>query len=155
MVNAQFKPVAPDQRARDLAKEMAAIEKDVAGPERAGRLATLVRAAHHERQLNLAMHAATMCLEEDPDAPALLIEAYATDEDPEERLRTLGDLRDLARYVDRPDLVAFADRQLKAEAFDWVRAGEGHERRHRLRTVQSATSRVVADQIRDELMFLS
>ena len=155
MVNAQFKPVAPNQRARELTKELTALQREEAGPERAARLATLVRAAHHERQLNLAMHAAALCLEEDPEAPALLIEAYATDEDPEERLRTLGDLRDLARYVDRPDLVAFADRQLKSEAFEWVRAGEEHERRHRLRTVQSATNRTVADQIRDELAFLS
>ncbi|HSK22804.1 MAG TPA: hypothetical protein VK906_06495 [Egicoccus sp.] len=155
MVNAQFKPVAPDQRARELSKEMTALEKEEAGPERAAKLAPLVRAAHHERQLNLAMHAAAMCLDEDPDAPAMIIDAYATDEDPEERLRTLGDLRDLARYVDRPDLVEFADRQLKVEATEWVRAGEEHERRHRLRTVQSATSRAVADQIRDELAFLS
>jgi hypothetical protein len=155
MVNAPYKAVAPDQRARDLAKELTALEKDEPGPDRAARLAPLVRAAHAERQLNLAMHAAALCLAEDPDPPALLIDAYALDEDPEERLRTLGDLRDLARYVDRPDLGTYAEGQLRSEAMAWVRAGEEHERRHRLRTVQSATSRAVADEIRDELAFLS
>ncbi|MFA9432298.1 hypothetical protein [Egicoccus sp. AB-alg2] len=155
MVNTQYKPVAPDQRARDLTKELTLLEREEAGPDRAARLATFVRAAHVERQLNLAMHAANLCLAEDPDAPTMLIDAYATDTDPEERLRTLGDLRDLARYVERPDVVEFADRQLRAEAMEWVRAGEEHERRHRLRTVQNATNRTVADQIRDELAFLS
>lgn len=155
MVNAQYKPIAPDQRARDLTKELTQLEREEPGPGRAAKLATFVRAAHAERQLNLAMHAASRCLDEDPDAPALLIDAYATDTDPEERLRTLGDLRDLARYVDRPDVVTYADHQLETEAFAWVRAGEEHERRHRLRTVQSATNRAVADQIRDKLAFLS
>ena len=155
MVNAQYKPIAPDQRARDLTKELTQLEREDAGPDRAAKLATFVRTAHAERQLNLAMHAASRCLDEDPDAPALLIAAYATDTDPEERLRTLGDLRDLARYVDRPDVVTYADHQLETEALAWVRAGQEHERRHRLRTVQSATNRAVADQIRDKLAFLS
>ncbi|GGI02591.1 hypothetical protein [Egicoccus halophilus] len=151
MVNANLKPVAPDRRARDLAKELTALEREPAGAERAERLAVLVRSAHTERQLNLAMHAAAQCLDDDPDAPALLIDAYAGDTDPEECLRTLSDLRDLARYVDRPDLVAFADRRMHEEALAWVRDGEEHDRRHRLRTVQNAAGRAVADAIRDEL----
>jgi hypothetical protein len=98
------------------------------------------------------MHAASLCLAEDLAPPALLIAAYDTDHgDPEERLRILGDLRDLGRYLERPDLVSHADDRMFDEARDWVATGDEAERRHRLRTVQSAIDRETADTIRDEL----
>lgn len=146
------KPVTPDQRVRDLHREFRGFDKQEPGPERAGHLADFTRAAHADRQLNLAMHTAVLCLEEDPDAPDLLVAAYTDDgNDPEERLHALADLRDLARYIDRPELSAIADERLRASAADWVEAGDDGERRYRLRTVQSIISREVADDIRDAL----
>jgi hypothetical protein len=156
LVRSRYKPVTPDQRIRDLRKEFKGFEREDPGAERAARLAAFTRAAHAERQLNMAMQAAAMCLEDDPDDPALLVAAYEeSEEDPEAQLRALDDLRDLARYIDRPDLVEHADRELQARSKAWVAAGDEAERRYRLRTVQSVTSREVADRIRDELRFLS
>ena len=145
------KPVTPDQRSRDLRKELKALEKEDPGPDRAPRLADLARAAHDDRQLNMAMRAAELCLAEDPDAPSLLVAAYRIDAEGEERLQSLADLRDLARYIDRSDVVDIADDHLESDARIWVAAGEPGERRYRLRSVQSLTSRELADQLRDEL----
>jgi hypothetical protein len=156
VVRSRFKPVTPDQRLRELRKEFGGFEKEEPGPDRAARLAAFTRAAHQERQLNLAMQSAAMCLDDDPQAPALLIDAYTLDdeEDVEVQLRALDDLRDLARYLDRPDLGEHATAELEARSRAWVEAGDDAERRHRLRTVQSVTTREFADRLRDELEFL-
>lgn len=145
------KPVTPDQRSRDLRKDLKTLEKQEPGPDRAPGLADLARAAHDDRQLNMAMQAAHLCLAEDPNAPGLLVDAYRVDDDGEERLQALADLRDLARYIDRPDVVQIADQDLEAAARAWVAAADEGEQRYRLRSVQSLTSRELADQLRDEL----
>lgn len=152
MARARYKPVTPDQRVRDLRKELKGFDKEEPGPQRAARLAAFARAAHHERQLNMAMHAAQLCLDEDPDAPALLVDAYrAEGADVEDRLRSYSDLQDLARYVDRPDVVTLAEGLLDDEARAWVAAGDDQERRHRLRTLTSLVSRAYADDLRDQI----
>lgn len=152
MARARQKPVTPDQRIRDLRKEYRGFDKEDPGPERAARLAVFTRAAHAERQVNLAMQTAAMCLADDPDDPALLLSAYAdADETLEERMHALGDLRDLARYIDRPDIGTTAEQLQIDTARAWVAAADEGERRYRLRSVQSATSREIADQLRDEL----
>jgi hypothetical protein len=155
MARAGSKPVTPDQRVRDLRKDLRGFDHEDPGPQRAARLADFARAAHVDRQLNLSMHAAVLCLAEDPDAPELLVGAYSTDDDPEERLSALNDLRELARYVDRADVASVADGLLLETARAWVTAADDGERRYRLRTVQSLTSREVADGIRDELHYPS
>ena len=156
MARPRYKPVDPARVIRDLRKEFKRLQtKEEPGPERAELLAAFTRAAHEERQLNMAMHTASLCLEEDPDAPALLIAAYLPPDldDPEERLRTLVDLRDLARYVDDEDLRAFVTERIDEEARTWARAATDQERKHRLRTLTSMFGRDFADQIRDELEF--
>jgi hypothetical protein len=155
VVRANYKPVTPDQRLRDLRKEFRGFDKEPPGPDRAARLAGFARAAHDERQLNMAMHAAQLCLEEDPDAPALLVAAYRDGSedaatDVEELLRRHVDLGDLARYVDRPDVAGIARQQLHDDALAWVAAGDEQERRHRLRTLASMVDRAFADDLRDE-----
>jgi hypothetical protein len=146
------KPVTPDQRIRDLRKEFRGFEREEPGADRAARLAGFTRTAHDARQLNMAMQSAALCLDDDPDAPALLLAVYAdADESLEERLYALGDLRDLARYIDRRDIATTAAELQHACARRWVEAGDESERRYRLRTVQSAVSREVADDIRDAL----
>lgn len=155
MVRPRYKPVTPDQRIRELRKEFRALQKEEPSTERAAKLAEFTRSAHAERHLNMAMHTAALCLDEDPDAPDLLVNAYVEAvEDPEERLRAFVDLKDLARYVDRPDLVELSDDRIASEARSWVRAGDETEQRHRLRTLTSMISREFADTIRDELRFL-
>lgn len=150
--NASNKPVTPDQRVRDLRKEFRGFDKEEPGPDRAARLADFTRAAHLERQLNMAMHTAELCLAEDPDAPELLVSAYAADVGDEvARLEALSDLTDLARYIGRDDVSTTAGQLLRDSARDWVAAGSESERRYRLRTVQSLTSVEVADGIRDAL----
>lgn len=146
------KPITPDQRIRDLRKEFRTLEREEPGPQRAAQLAAFTRAAHLERQLNMAMHTAVLCLADDPDAPALLLAAYDPDGvDGEERLTALSDLHDLARYLERPDITEVATERLQETAEAWVLAGAEGERRYRLRTVQSLTSQAVADRIRDRL----
>lgn len=145
------KPVTPDQKSRDLQRDYRALQKEDPSPERAESLATLARAAHVDRQLNLAMLAAQQCLDEDPSQPDLLVAAYGTETPGEARLLELADLRDLARYLDRRDLVDLADRDFESAAREWVVAAEDGERRYRLRTVQSLGSRALADTLRDEL----
>lgn len=157
MARPRYKPVDPAKVIRELRKEFKRLQtKEEPGPERAELLAAFTRAAHEERQLNMAMHTATQCLEEDPDAPELLIAAYLPPDksDPEERLRTLSDLRDLARYVDDDDLQAFVDEHVDAEARTWARDANDQERKHRLRTLGSIFTPAFADQIRDEIEFL-
>lgn len=157
MAAPRYSSVDRGARIRELRKELRRLEtKEEPGPERAALLAGLVRAAHEHRQLNMAMHAAALCTEEDPDEPSLLVGAYITDDltDPEERLRTFVDLRDLARYIDHAELRALADAHIDAEAREWVRDGTEQERRHRLRTLTSMVDRAFADTIRDELRFL-
>lgn len=157
MVRPRYKPVTPDQRIRELRKEFKHLETKVEpGPERAEQLAAFTRAAHDERQLNMAMHTAARCLEEDPDPPELLVAAYLPEDltDPEERLRALVDLQDLARYVDVAELRSFTEKAIDDEARSWVRAGSEAEQRHRLRTLGSMIGAPFADQIRDELRFL-
>jgi hypothetical protein len=152
VVRTRYKPVTPDQRVRDLRKEFRGFDKEEPGPDRAARLAAFARAAHDERQLNMAMHAAQLCLEDDPDDPALLVETYRSGgNDPEEQLRSLSDLQDLARYIDRPDVTAQADRLLLEQARAWVTAADETERRYRLRTLTSMCGRAFADDLRDEL----
>ena len=152
MARTRYKPVTPDQRLRDLRKEFKGFDKEEPGPERAARLASFARAAHHERQLNMAMHAAALCLEEDPAAPELLVDAYRAEQaDVEDRLRSYTDLQDLARYVDRPDVASIAEELLAAEAREWVAAGDEQEQRHRLRTLTSLVNRAFADELRDEI----
>ena len=152
MVRATYKPVSPDQRVRDLRKEFRGFEKEEPGADRAARLAVFARAAHDDRQLNMSMHAAQLCLEDDPDEPALLIDAYRGDgTDPEEQLRSFTDLKDLARYIDRPDIVATADELLLSHARDWLADAEPAEQRHRLRTLTSMLGRATADDLRDEV----
>lgn len=157
MVRPRYKPVTPDQRIRELRKEFKAVRKEDPGPDRAKRLATFTRDAHAERQLNMAMHTAQLCLEEDPDPPELLVTAYLeeldgeVEDDQEALLRALLDLEDLARYVDRDDLGELADERFEEEARAWIRDAGEAERRHRLRTLASMVDRGYADQLRDEL----
>jgi hypothetical protein len=152
VVRTRYKPVTPDQRLRDLRKEFKNFDKEEPGPDRAARLAAFARAAHVERQLNMAMHAAQLCLDDDPDEPALLVAAYeASTHDVEERLRAYSDLQDLARYVDRPDVATLAEERLAERARAWVADADDQERRHRLRTITSVVSRAFADDLRDEL----
>ncbi len=152
MGKARSRPVTPDQRARDLRKEFQGFEREEPGEERAMRLARFTRAATTERQLNMAMQTAELCLQDDPAAPERLLQAF---DDPAEgaetQLDALVDLRDLARYIDEPSLVTEIDRRLRERARTWVTDGDDGERRYRLRTVQSLTSRELADEIRDEL----
>ena len=157
MARPRYKPVDPAKIIRELRKEFKQLQTKVdPGPERAELLAAFTRAAHEERQLNMAMHTAAQCLEEDPDAPEMLIAAYLPPDmdDPEERLRTLSDLRDLARYVDHAALQSFVEEHVDAEARAWARAADTQERKHRLRTLGSIFNQEFADQIRDELEFL-
>lgn len=160
MVRPRYKPVTPDKRIRELRKEFKALRKQEPGPDRAKQLATFTRDAHAERQLNMAMHTAQLCLEEDPDPPELLVTAYLeeidgeVEDDREALLRALIDLEDLARYVDRDDLRDLADGRFDEEARAWVRAADETGRRHRLRTLASMVDRAYADTLRDELRFL-
>lgn len=157
MARPRYKPVSPDQVIRELRKEFRRLRtKEEPGPERAAQLAKFTRHAHEQRQLNMAMHMASLCLEEDPDRPSLLVDAYLPPDldDPEERLRALVDLRDLARYVDDPDVRALTDERIADDARSWVRAGNEAERRHRLRTLGSMVDQHFADTIRDEIEFL-
>lgn len=157
MARPRYTPVDPGKLIRDLRKEFKRLQtKEEPGPERAELLAAFTRSAHLERQLNMAMHTATQCLEEDPDAPDLLVAAYLPPDlkDPEERLRTLVDLRDLARYVEHDALRSFVDEHIDDEARAWVRDASDQERKHRLRTLTSMFGREFADQLRDELELL-
>jgi hypothetical protein len=150
MVRARFKPVPPDQRIRELRNEFKTFSKDAGAPDRVARLAAFTRAAHDERQLNMAMHTAQLCLDEDPDAPAALVAAYTSNPtDPEHRLRELSDLDDLARYVSRDDIREFCRTEIRTTALDWVRDAGEAERRHRLRTLASMFDRGFADDVRD------
>ena len=152
MARPRFSPVTPPRRDRDLAKELRELEREEPGPERARRLASFARETHERRQLNLAMIAARLCLEDDPDDPALLVAAYVVDGAvDEERLRALGDLRDLARYVGRGDIGQIATDRLAGDARAWVTDVEEADRRHRLRTLASILPREQVDDLRDEL----
>lgn len=154
MTRPRFKPgVTPDQRLRDLRKEFSGFAREEPGPDRAARLAAFTRAAYQERQLNMAMHAAQLCLDDDPAAPALLLEAFvpggsSTDDD---RLRAYLDLKDLGRYLERPDIVEHAEAQADAAARVWVAEGNAAERRERLRRLANLVSREYAERLRDEL----
>lgn len=156
MVRPRYKPVSPDKRIRELRKEFKQLrKKEEPGAERAEKLAVFTHAAHAERQLNMAMHTATMCLEEDPDAPEMLVAAYVSEpDDREDLLRRLLDLKDLARYVDDEGLRTYADERFDDEARDWIASGSDGQQRHRLRVLSSLVSREYADTIRDELRFL-
>lgn len=157
MARPRYKPVDPSRVIRDLRKEFKRLQtKEEPGPERAELLAGFTRSAHLERHLNMAMHTASQCLEEDPDAPDLLLEAYLPPDlkDPEERLRTLVDLQDLARYVDHEGLRAFVDEHINEEARAWARDATDQERKHRLRALTSIFDQAFADQVRDEIEFL-
>jgi hypothetical protein len=157
VANPRYKPVAPDQVIRELRKEFRRLEtKEEPGPDRAAMLASFTRAAHHERELNMAMHTASLSIAEDPEPPALLIGAYITGEltDPEERLRVFTDLDDLARYVENEELRSFVKAHIHDESRAWVLDSTDQERRHRLRTLTSIFSQRFADVIRDEIAFL-
>ena len=152
MVRAHYKPVIGEPPARALAREVRELEQEPPGPDRAQRLAGVVRRAHDERLLNLAMHAAALCVDDDPDAPAALVAAYDQPrDDTEEQLRVLQDLRDLGRYISLPELGALADTRLLEVARGWLVDTDQAERRHRLRTLTSILGRARVDDLRDEL----
>lgn len=149
-MRARFKPVDPDKQRREMQREFKGFNKSEPSPERTQRLAEFTREAHEERQLNMAMHTAAMCLEDDPDQPALLIAAYAdAEDDPEMQLRAWTDLQDLARYIDRPDIAETAKERLRAGAEAWVRQADDAERRQVLRTLANIVDRAFADDVKD------
>lgn len=149
-MRANFKPVDPDKQRREMQREFKGFGKSEPSPERTARLATFTREAHVERQLNMAMHTAVICLEDDPDQPELLIAAYTDpDQDPEARLRAWSDLQDLARYIDRGDIAELAAGRLREDAEDWVRSCDPAERRQVLRTLGNIVNRAFADDVRD------
>lgn len=153
-MRANYKPVDPDKQRREMQREFKGFHKEEPGPERAQRLAEFTREAHDERQLNMAMHTAALCLEDDPDAPELLVAAYdADDEDMEARLRSWTDLADLARYIDRPDVAEIARQRLEADAESWVRSAPEGDQRQVLRTLASVVDRAFADDLRDRVRF--
>lgn len=152
MAGARYRPVTPDQQRRELTRGLRDAERLEPGPARAETLAPLVREAHAARMLNLAMHAAQICIDDDPDAPTLLIDAYQLpDGDGEERLRAMDDLADLGRYLGRGDLRELAEQRRADVARRWVSEADPAELRQRLRTVTSVLGRRFADDLRDEL----
>lgn len=153
MVNARYKPVTPDRRIRELRKDFKALSEAAPSPDRAARLAAFTRVAHADRQLNMAMHTAQLCLQDDPDAPAMLVAAYlpdGIDRNGEAHLRALNDLVDLARYIERPDLRDDATGRVHDVALAWISEASEPERRHRLRSLASMFDRAFVDAIRDE-----
>lgn len=151
MVRASFKPVPPDQRLRELRKELKELGKAEPGAETTQRLATFTRAAHDERMLNMVMHAGQRCLDEDSRAPKALLAAYKpVSADVEEQIRGWLDLVDLGRWLDRGDLQATGREHAEQTARDWLKKADAAEARHRLRTISSALGREFADDLRDE-----
>lgn len=153
-MRANYKPVDPDKRRREMQREFKNFNKLEPGPERAQRLAEFTREAHDDRQLNMSMHTAALCLEDDPDAPDLLVAAYDSGEDDmEARLRSWTDLADLARYIDRPDVAQIARDRLEADAEAWLRGASEADQRVIMRTLASVVDRAFADGLRDRLRF--
>lgn len=151
MSTSRSRPVTPDQKIRDLRKEFRALEAEEPSADRSTRLADFTRSAATERQLNLAMQTAERCLADDPDPPQLLLSAFdRPDEDTESRLDALADLRDLASYLGREDVVATVKEHMTERARAWTAEADEGERRYRLRTIQSLVSPEVADLLRDE-----
>lgn len=149
------KPVVPDADIRALRKDYKALMK-AEGEERAEDLAKFARRAHVMRQLNMAMHTGQLALDEDPDDPDLLVEAYLADrdvQDVEQGLRDLLDLVDIGRWLERDDIADLASARFDEDARAWVRDASDAEARHRLRTLTSMKDRAYADAIRDELRF--
>lgn len=155
LMPARYKPVDPAKRLRDLRKEFKAIQQDKLetppGPERARELAAFVRRAHDQRQLNFVMHAAPLALEQDPDAPQVLVSAYTETADPEERLRAIAELGNLGRWIGNSELERIAEELSREQAPAWVAAAEGSERRRRLRDLGSIFDRAFADDVRDQV----
>lgn len=146
-----YKPVNAQKKARDLTKDFKTLQKTEPGPERAVELAEFAKRAHEERSLNMVMHTAALCLEEDPDAPALLIAAYTDGiDDPIERLRAWADLEDLARYIEQPDIRELARERIRSESADWYAAAadDAAEQRTRWRELARIFDRDFADTIR-------
>ena len=151
MSTSRSRPATPDQRVRELRKEFRALDAEQPSAERSTRLAEFTRAATVERQLNLAMQTAERCLEDDPEPPQLLLAAFdRADQDTQTRLDALADLRDLAGYLGREDVVATVEVHLTERAREWTADADASERRYRLRTIQSLVSAEVADLLRDE-----
>lgn len=152
MVRASFKPVPPDQRIREIRKELKELAKAEPSAETTKRLAAFTRAAHDERQLNMVMHIGQRCLNEDKKAPKALLDAYTPDSsDVEEQVRGWLDLVDLGRWLERDDLKETGQERAEERARKWVKDGDAAERRHRLRTISSALGREFADDLRDEV----
>jgi hypothetical protein len=150
IVRANFKPVDPDKQRREMQREFKGFNKSEPSAERTERLAEFTRLAHVERQLNMAMHTAVLCLTEDPEEPALLIAAYTeADQDHETRLRAWTDLQDLARYIDRPDIAATAKERLRDDAETWLRESDTAERRSVIRVLANIVDRSFADDVKD------
>ncbi|HKJ56977.1 MAG TPA: hypothetical protein VJ978_13425 [Nitriliruptoraceae bacterium] len=152
MVN---KPVIPDADIRELRKDYKALMK-AEGEERADELAKFARRAHVMRQINMAMHTGQLALDEDPDAPDLLVGAYLGDqdtEDTEQGLHDLLDLVDIGRWLDRDDIADLATQRFDTHARDWVSGANAAEARHRLRLLAGMKDRGYADSLRDELRF--
>ncbi len=137
-------------RVRDLRKELKELEKEEPGTARAERLADFTRRAQDERALNKAMHSAQLCLDEDPDAPKLLVTAYLREEATEDLLRSLSELANLGRWIGRNDLIAIARDRAQTLAPEWVGASGGGERRRRLRTLASMFGDEVAAHLQRE-----
>lgn len=152
MVKASFKPVPPDQRIRELRKELKDLGKAEPSAETTKRLAAFTRAAHDERQLNMVMHIGQRCLDEDKKAPKALIDAYTPDtKDVEEQIRGWLDLVDVGRWLERDDLRETGRANAEEIARKWAKDGDATEQRHRLRTIASALGREFADDLRDEI----
>lgn len=152
MARASARPRHASHRIRDLRQRLRELEREAPGPDRAIRLAEVVRAAHDDQQLNIAMHSAVLCLADDPDAPELLLTVFADADEPlEDRLLALGGLRDLARYIDRSDVAALAAGLQRATAHRFVEEAATDGRDERLRTVATVISPAAADDLRRAL----
>jgi hypothetical protein len=150
------KPVVPDGDIRELRKDHKALLKEEPGPDRAPDLAVFARRAHVMRQINMAMHIGQLALDEDPDAPDLLVQAYLGDrdlDDPEQGLHDLLDLVDIGRWLQRDDIADLGSARFDAAAESFIRDASEGERRHRLRLLTSMRDRAYADRVHDRIRF--
>lgn len=152
---ANRKPVVPDGDIRALRKDHKGLMKAEPG-ERAAEMAVFARRAHVMRQINMAMQTGQLALDEDADAPDLLVDAYLGDrdvDDPEQGLHDLLDLVDIGRWLDRDDIVDLATEKFDEAALVFVRDASEGEARHRLRLLTSMKDRAYADGVRDQVRF--
>lgn len=140
--------VEPGRDRRRRQDRLKVLQRQPAGADRARQLAQLARELHDNREINLALDAARIALEDTDGDPAVLVEVYTSAHQRADlQIDDLSMLASLGQWLQDDRLCRMVRAQALDAATRWCGAVDGRERERRLDTLRRRFDDDLADQI--------